>query len=200
VKKLLFIILSIFILTISTGCSAPKQIVKKAEITDTSKIEFKEDIQVDEEDEEIPDTEIIEPSDEIESRILISEDNPSVDRHKLLSEIMPLMRVPYRKKGIGEKGFDCSGFTMKVFQDGLGYELPRSSKAQFSLGQPVDRDSLKFGDLVFFKTRRSIPSHVGIYVGDGLFAHASLKIGVTISLLDSKYYKKRYVGARRIIE
>ncbi|MBI5020683.1 MAG: C40 family peptidase [Ignavibacteriales bacterium] len=169
-------------------------------MTDTLKIEATEDPQVDEEDEEIPDTEIIEPTDEIESRILISEDNPSVDRHKLLSEIMPLMRTPYRKKGIGNKGFDCSGFTKKVYQDGLGYELPRSSKAQFSLGQRVDRDSLKFGDLVFFKTRRTIPSHVGIYVGDGLFAHASLKIGVTISLLDSKYYKKRYVGARRIIE
>lgn len=199
-KILYIIILSFFLLTISSGCSAPTQIVKKAETADTLKVELKEDVQSDEDDEEIPEAEIIEPSEEIESRILISEDNPSIDRHKLLSEIMPLMRSPYRKKGIGNKGFDCSGFTMKVFQDGLGYELPRSSKAQFSIGQPVDRDSLKFGDLVFFKTRRSIPSHVGVYVGDGLFAHASLKIGVTISLLDSKYYKKRYVGARRIIE
>jgi cell wall-associated NlpC family hydrolase len=62
-----------------------------------------------------------------------------------------------------------------------------------------DRSDLKFGDLVFFNTRRRVrPGHVGIYIGDNLFAHASSKLGVTISSLDYDYYSKRYMGARRV--
>ena len=64
-----------------------------------------------------------------------------------------------------------------------------------------DRTELKFGDLVFFNTRRRVkPGHVGIYIGDNLFAHASSKLGVTISSLEHDYYNKRYMGARRIDE
>lgn len=153
-----------------------------------------------EDDEEIPDSELLESPKDINTHFSLLENNDALDRHALLSEIMPLMREPYRKKGTGAKGFDCSGFTMRVYKNILDLDLPHSSRLQFSMGKPIERDSLKIGDLVFFKTRKKIPSHVGIYVGDGLFAHASLKIGVTISLLDGKYYKKRYVGARRVVD
>jgi len=63
------------------------------------------------------------------------------------------------------------------------------------------RDSLQIGDLVFFNTsRRRFPGHVGIYLGENLFVHASRSLGVTISSLDEKYYNKRFVGSRRINE
>ena len=68
-----------------------------------------------------------------------------------------------------------------------------------ALGTPVASEELKFGDLLFFNTTGKNPSHVGIYIGDDMFAHASVSFGVTLSSMYSSYYKKRYTGARRII-
>ncbi len=68
------------------------------------------------------------------------------------------------------------------------------------LGSPVSLENLKFGDLIFFNTTGQNPSHVGIYIGDDMFAHASVSFGVTLSSLYSSYYKKRYTEARRIIQ
>jgi cell wall-associated NlpC family hydrolase len=128
------------------------------------------------------------------------ENNTAINRQKLLTDIMGLMGTHYRRRGSDSTGFDCSGFAANIFNDALGINLPRSCREQYSAGKAVRRDSLKIGDLVFFKTRKKRPSHVGIYVGDGLFAHASLCMGVTISLMESDYYRKRYLGARRIVE
>jgi cell wall-associated NlpC family hydrolase len=97
-------------------------------------------------------------------------------------------------------GIDCSGFTALVYKDGARMTLPRSARAQFEAGTAVARRDLQFGDLVFFNTTGQVPSHVGIYVEDDLFAHASVTQGVTFSSLDSTYYRKRFVGARRVVE
>jgi len=126
--------------------------------------------------------------------------NPAINRHKVLTDIMGLMGTRYRRSGSDSNGFDCSGFSSKIFTNVLGITLPRSCREQYKTGIPIVRDSLKFGDLIFFKTKKKRPSHVGIYVGDGLFAHASLSLGVTISLIENKYYRKRYIGARRIVQ
>jgi len=134
------------------------------------------------------------------SSVRLSEDNPNINRRTLLACVMPLMGVPYLYDGSDTTGFDCSGFTAKIYADVLGKALPHSTVEQFDAGEPVDRHALQFGDLVFFAMDRDTPSHVGIYVGDGLFAHASVSLGVTISLMESTYYKKRYCGARRIIK
>jgi len=120
------------------------------------------------------------------------------DRGPVLAKIMSLMGVPYTFNGTDTTGFDCSGFTAAVFASTLQRTLPHSSQGQFTLGAFVDRDSLQFGDLVFFADGGDEPSHVGIYVGDGLFAHASVSLGVTVSLLENSYYKKRYLGSRRL--
>jgi cell wall-associated NlpC family hydrolase len=128
----------------------------------------------------------------------LSENNPLIDRGRLLNIIMSYMGTRYIPNGTDSVGFDCSGFVAKIFSDACGLVLPHSSTELFMFGKPVEKDSILFGDLVFFKTDRGIPSHVGIYVGDGLFAHASLTIGVTISILASEYYHKRYLGIRRI--
>jgi len=77
--------------------------------------------------------------------------------------------------------------------------LPRTAREQILVGRNVKRNELDFGDLVFFHTySRKFASHVGIYLGDNLFAHASSVMGVTISSLNSTYYNNRYIGGRRL--
>ncbi|MHA7967785.1 C40 family peptidase [Paenibacillus sp. CAU 1782] len=110
--------------------------------------------------------------------------------------------VKYQYGGTSTSGFDCSGFTGYVFAK-MGIDLSRRSVDQASQGVKVAKADLKAGDLVFFDTtgkNNGSISHVGIYVGDGKFAHASTRIGVTIDELDSSYYKSRFVTARRIMD
>ncbi|MEK3688185.1 NlpC/P60 family protein [Paenibacillus sp. LMG 31459] len=104
----------------------------------------------------------------------------------------------YVSGGVSTNGFDCSGFTMYVF-DKIGINLPHQSGSQYQMGTAVSRDEMRPGDLVFFNTSGKGISHVGIYVGDGEFAHASSSRGVTISSLSDSYYVNRYVGAKRIM-
>ncbi len=98
------------------------------------------------------------------------------------------------------KGFDCSGLTYYNFGS-MGIEIPRTANEQFHCGTPVSKENLQKGDLVFFATKRGRPnfaSHVGIYLGDGKFEHASsAKKRVTISSLNSRYYASHFIGARR---
>jgi len=98
-----------------------------------------------------------------------------------------------------EGGFDCSGFVQHIFAQ-LGLQLPHSSQSQFLRGTPVAVSDLRAGDVIFFKnTYRPGISHVGIYSGDGEFIHcSSANHGVVVSRLDSKYYSRRYAGARRM--
>jgi cell wall-associated NlpC family hydrolase len=120
-------------------------------------------------------------------------------REKILLEVIKFLETPYKYGGSTQKGMDCSAFTLQVFKNSLTIDLPRSTSQQYKTGDEIDKDDLKFGDLVFFNTRRrSFPGHVGIYLGDGKFAHASRSLGVTVSSIDDVYYKKRFVGARRV--
>jgi len=87
---------------------------------------------------------------------------------------------------------------MYVFKK-LGVSIPHASSSQSKLGKKVAKDDLIAGDLVFFNTNGRGISHVGIYVGDGKFAHSSSSKGITISGLSDSYYVKRYVTARRVM-
>lgn len=120
----------------------------------------------------------------------------------MIMEIIKYMNTPYKFGGNSLNGIDCSAFTQNVYQDSWLIKLNRSARDQYQQGTVIDdRAELKFGDLVFFNTRRRVrPGHVGIYIGDNLFAHASSKSGVTISSLEQDYYNKRYMGARRLEE
>ena len=104
---------------------------------------------------------------------------------------------PYLYGGTTAAGFDCSGFTQRVFSDG-GSSLPRTTSGQFNVGAPVDKGNLQPGDLVFFNTNGKGVSHVGIYIGSSNFIHTSLSSGVMISsIYDPHYWGSRYIGARR---
>ena len=120
-------------------------------------------------------------------------------RDKMMEVILSYMGTPYRIGGTDHSGMDCSGFSMVVFDSAFGIALPHSALEQSSLGEKVSVDDLHIGDLVFFKTVRNRISHVGIYLGDDLFAHASVTQGVTISSLESTYYKRRYASAKKIL-
>ena len=104
---------------------------------------------------------------------------------------------PYSYGGTTAAGFDCSGFTQRVFSD-AGSSLPRTTSGQFNVGAAVDKGNLQPGDLVFFNTNGKGVSHVGVYIGSSNFIHASLSKGVMISsIYDPHYWGSRYIGARR---
>lgn len=110
--------------------------------------------------------------------------------------------TPYSYGGSTTRGFDCSGFTGYIFKK-MGIDLPRRSVDQATVGTKVAKADLQPGDLVFFDTSGKVNggiSHVGIYVGDGNFAHASTRYGVTIEPLNGSYYKSRFVTARRVMD
>ena len=121
---------------------------------------------------------------------------------RLISLALEQMGRPYRYGGEDiEEGLDCSFFVQTVYR-GMGVALPRTSGLQFRSGHRVTRQDLTIGDLVFFKRpgRRRV-SHVGIYIGGGEFIHANRgEKKVTISRLDEPLFKRRYAGARRILD
>jgi len=124
----------------------------------------------------------------------------ALNRDHVLLEIVSLLGVPYEYGGADRTGMDCSAFTETVFGAALQHPLSRSTADQYREGTEIERERLRFGDLVFFNTTGESPSHVGIYLEDDLFAHASVTYGVTISSMESSYYRDRFIGARRIIQ
>jgi probable lipoprotein NlpC len=106
--------------------------------------------------------------------------------------------VEYQLGGDSKNGIDCSGFIQKAFKEKFDLTMPRTTTLQSEVGKEIDKNELKSGDLVFFKTGEI--NHVGIYLEDGMFIHASTKIGVTISELDNSYFSKSYWKAQRVID
>lgn len=107
--------------------------------------------------------------------------------------------TPYRFGGEGADGIDCSSFVQKVFRKNQ-IELPRTAREQSKVGTDVAPGDLRKGDLLFFHTYASYPSHVGIYLGNGKMIHASSGHGeVAISEVNSDFYRNRFMGAKRVI-
>lgn len=121
------------------------------------------------------------------------------DAQRVLNYARRFLGVGYRFGHSSPSGFDCSGFTMFVYRE-AGINLPHSASSQANVGLAVSKDDLAPGDLVFFQTYKQGISHVGIYIGEGKFIHASSGSGyVTISSLSEDYYTARYRGATRIL-
>lgn len=115
---------------------------------------------------------------------------------RLTKSAMRFLGVPYVFGGTTSNGFDCSGYVQHVFAM-LGIHLPRTADAQYDVGHKVTQ--IKPGDLVFFQTYTSGPSHVGIYLGHGRFVHSSSSHGVEVSELNDAYWSARYLGAKRVL-
>ena len=103
----------------------------------------------------------------------------------------------YSYGGLSHKGVDCSGLTLMTYKELFGKNLPRTVTEQVKKGKKIAKSSLQPGDLVFFRTGL-FQKHVGIYLEDDLFIHASGSKGVTISSLNNVYWQKRYWQAQRI--
>lgn len=101
----------------------------------------------------------------------------------------------YRLGGTTRRGIDCSAFMQETFSSAFDMSLPRTTSEQQSLGRRIKKNELKHGDLVFFRGNR----HVGVYIGNGQFMHASSSQGVTISSLEHHYWAKTYTQSRRIL-
>lgn len=122
-----------------------------------------------------------------------------IQRREIISTAEQFLGKVYIWGGTTPRGFDCSGLTYFVYKLN-GIELPRVSWLQYrnKYGKKVKKNHLIQGDLVFFETYKPGPSHVGIYIGNNKFIHASPKKGVSISNLDEPYFKRRYIGAKTV--
>lgn len=124
----------------------------------------------------------------------------SAQGEQIVATAKTYLGTPYVYGDSKPGGFDCSGFMYYLYTS-YGYNIYRTASTQFKNdGVPVDKANLKPGDLVFFSSSTDPISHVGMYIGNGEFIHASSGAGaVVISRLDSSYYTRYYAGARRII-
>ncbi len=118
-------------------------------------------------------------------------------REEVLLLARRLQGTPYRFGGATPDAMDCSGFVQEVYRMG-GYRLPRLADQQFAATRPIAVEDLEPGDLVFFSTYLPGPSHVGIYLGQGRFLHASSSRGVTEDALDTEYFASRFLGGHRL--
>ena len=120
----------------------------------------------------------------------------------LILKGLELVGINYRRGGTNpDSGLDCSGFVQLVFKDAVGRLLPRTAKEQSQVGDVVNKNELKPGDLGFFNTMRRAFSHVGISLGDNRFLHAPRSGSeVRVEDMSQGYWVKRYNGARRVVE
>lgn len=116
----------------------------------------------------------------------------------LYDTIATWLGTPYRFAGSGERGIDCSGFVNVLYDRVYGKRLgARNSAEIYNSISKLDKSELREGDLVFFKIYRHRVSHVGLYLGNNKFVHASTSRGVIISDLDEPYYRRYFAGAGR---
>jgi len=118
----------------------------------------------------------------------------------ILSASSPWMGSPYKYGGTTKEGVDCSGFVQNIYKSVYGVTLPRTTTEMNKVGSSVRASWMICGDLIFFKNvRGSGVDHVGIYVGNNKFVHASTSRGVVVSDLTSRYYTKHLASIRRVL-
>ncbi|MGH7801104.1 MAG: LysM peptidoglycan-binding domain-containing protein [Thermodesulfobacteriota bacterium] len=158
-----------------------------------------EDIKVANDDTHIKSLPEIETAKAIQSNDSSTYEN-GLTRDVIISIAKRFLGAPYKFGGNSLiRGLDCSAFVNKVFSF-FNVDLPRTAREMYKIGRKVTKGELEAGDLVFFKTYASYPSHVGIYIGDSEFIHASSAAKrVRIDNMNQSYYRKRYIGAKRIV-
>ncbi|ADP13046.1 putative outer membrane lipoprotein [Erwinia sp. Ejp617] len=119
-------------------------------------------------------------------------------KSRLMDQYASWKGVRYRLGGTSKSGIDCSAFVQTTFREQFALELPRSTWQQEDTGRSIQRTKLRPGDLVMFRAG-STGRHVGIYLSNDNFVHASTSSGVMISNLNDAYWKSRYREARRVL-
>ncbi len=139
-------------------------------------------------------------SDEQEAAEPLAKWNNSEERNLFVRVVKTFLGVPYRLGGSTLKGIDCSAFVKKIYAI-FNIHLPRTAKEQFYIGKKIGKGELEQGDLVFFKTRRPNNAHVGIYIGNNEFVHASyLRREVKVDNLDAPYFSTHFLQGVRLKE
>jgi len=116
----------------------------------------------------------------------------------LIKEVAGWIGTPYRHGGNTRSGVDCSGFIWALYRDVYGISIARTTRDQSIQSRRIGRRGLQEGDLLFFRTKGRSISHVGIYLGNGYFAHASTSRGVIVSSLSEDYYNQRFARGGRV--
>lgn len=129
--------------------------------------------------------------------VLLNTEVEQLQNHVLLEKIDEWYGTRYRMGGTTKKGVDCSAFVQSVIAGTFGLAIPRTAREQYRVARLISRTELKEGDLLFFNTRGGV-SHVGIYLQNNKFVHASVSQGVTISDMFEPYYLQRFIGAGRL--
>ena len=176
--------------------SIQKQLLQ--EVEDMTDLQNEEDAQIDADNFKMLWLSYIDPvADPEEKELKLA---CGIAKQSMMNSIMEWLGTRYHFGGTGRTGIDCSAFVRAVFASSANLVLPRTAQSQIEVGQRVRNvEDLQFGDLVFFHTaRHAYVSHVGIYLGNNLFAHSSSRFGVTVSSLNSDYYSSHLVGARRL--
>lgn len=137
-------------------------------------------------------------STQLKYSILMNTEVENLPSKTLLDNVDEWYGVRYRTGGNTKSGVDCSGFTVAVYLAAYSIALPRVSRDQYRISRKISTTELQEGDLVFFNTRGNGVSHVGVYLGNNKFIHASVSRGVMVNGLFEPYYIKRYIGAGRI--
>lgn len=201
------IILSVCVLALlGTSCSTPHQL---ADNNASQKLHFIEGINIENNSSQLDIHQkkqtyktAVKSSNDVQDSIF-NTPNPmsSVVNVNLNSFIKQWEGVPYLYGGTTKLGIDCSAFVQRLYEKVYQTELVRTANQQFSSSLYIkDWTKLNEGDLVFFKIRSSSISHVGVYLGEGKFVHASRTKGVMVSNLQESYWHKYYVGGGKIID
>lgn len=125
-----------------------------------------------------------------------------IEKKALMAQLLDWIGTRYHMGGTSRTGIDCSAFIQRVHLNAAGILLPRTASEQSTVGMRIKSIAdLQFGDLIFFHTRKRVHvSHVGMYLGNNLFAHSSSRYGVTVSSLESTYYNARFLGGSRLTD
>lgn len=119
---------------------------------------------------------------------------------KLYKFIYEWIGTPYKYAGNTQKGIDCSAFTKAIYQKVFNTTIARNSRQIFSMVNPLAKTDLKEGDLVFFKIKSKNINHIGLYLGENKFAHASQTRGVVIDNLNDPYYSRYFYKGGQILD
>ena len=134
---------------------------------------------------------------QVKYAVILSTPAEEVKNTKMFEFIDEWYGTPYRLGGTTKKGVDCSAFSQFLFASVYGFSIPRTAREQYNLTNRISRTELKEGDLIFFNTRGGV-SHVGVYLQNNKFVHASTSGGVMVSDIFEEYWVRRFVGVGRL--